>query len=217
MHFHYLKLFDQNDRFFAFHALIPFEFIWHDYSLYIYRIVNKQDSTMNKLIIFFLLSVTLTLSMNAQDSTKSKNQNTEKEKAKTEKSKDGQNKTQNQHGRRFVDENGDGYNDNAPDHDGDGIPNGLDPDYTGSKSRRGNRGFIDLNGDGINDNIQNSGNKGNKARHGKGGQKAGSGNMGVAPQGETGRGYGKNSGNTSGNGSKGNTGSGSNGNRRGKN
>lgn len=29
----------------------------------------------------------------------------------------------------FVDENGDGYNDLAPDADGDGIPNGLDPDY----------------------------------------------------------------------------------------
>ena len=29
----------------------------------------------------------------------------------------------------FVDLNGDGFNDNAPDADGDGIPNGLDPDY----------------------------------------------------------------------------------------
>lgn len=29
----------------------------------------------------------------------------------------------------FVDLNGDGFNDNAPDFDGDGIPNGLDPDY----------------------------------------------------------------------------------------
>lgn len=34
------------------------------------------------------------------------------------------------HGRHFVDANGDGYNDNAPDDDGDGIPNGQDPDYT---------------------------------------------------------------------------------------
>lgn len=32
-------------------------------------------------------------------------------------------------GRIFVDKNGDGYNDNAPDDDGDGIPNCLDPDY----------------------------------------------------------------------------------------
>jgi len=32
-------------------------------------------------------------------------------------------------GTNFVDLNGDGFNDNAPDHDGDGIPNGLDADY----------------------------------------------------------------------------------------
>lgn len=32
-------------------------------------------------------------------------------------------------GTNFVDLNGDGFNDNAPDHDGDGIPNGLDDDY----------------------------------------------------------------------------------------
>lgn len=41
------------------------------------------------------------------------------------------------HGYRFVDNNGDGYNDNAPDHDGDGIPNGLDSDYHGRKFRGG--------------------------------------------------------------------------------
>lgn len=29
----------------------------------------------------------------------------------------------------FLDEDGDGFNDLAPDADGDGIPNGLDPDY----------------------------------------------------------------------------------------
>lgn len=32
-------------------------------------------------------------------------------------------------GKNFVDLNGDGFNDNAADHDGDGIPNGLDEDY----------------------------------------------------------------------------------------
>lgn len=55
----------------------------------------------------------------------------------------------------FVDENGDGYNDNAPDADGDGIPNGMDPDYTGPKMHNGNgsRGFVDADGDGINDNA----------------------------------------------------------------
>lgn len=33
----------------------------------------------------------------------------------------------------FVDENGDGINDLAPDHDGDGIPNGQDPDWVKNK------------------------------------------------------------------------------------
>lgn len=44
----------------------------------------------------------------------------------------------------FVDENGDGFNDLAPDHDNDGIPNGLDPDYVrpldGSGNQFGNGG-----------------------------------------------------------------------------
>ena len=58
-----------------------------------------------------------------------------------------------QHGFHFVDKDGDGYNDNAPDHDGDGIPNGVDPDYQGSKNRFAGKkhGFVDENGDGIND------------------------------------------------------------------
>jgi hypothetical protein len=41
------------------------------------------------------------------------------------------------HGRHFIDLDGDGYNDNAPDHDGDGIPNGLDPDWQRRKGGRG--------------------------------------------------------------------------------
>jgi len=60
------------------------------------------------------------------------------------------------HGKGFVDANGDGFNDNAPDVDKDGVPNGKDSDYQGVKSRKGNsskKGFIDLNGDGINDNA----------------------------------------------------------------
>lgn len=57
-----------------------------------------------------------------------------------------------QHGRFFVDKNGDGYNDNAPDEDGDGIPNALDPDFKGPRRQKGKMGFTDLNGDGINDN-----------------------------------------------------------------
>ena len=55
----------------------------------------------------------------------------------------------------FIDANGDGYNDNAADNDGDGIPNGMDDDYTGAKNRRGNhsKGFVDGDGDGIKDNA----------------------------------------------------------------
>ena len=68
------------------------------------------------------------------------------------------------HGKNFVDRNGDGYNDNAPDHDADGIPNGVDPDYTGPKLQKNK--FVDLNGDGINDNA-GKGKKGGK--NGKGG------------------------------------------------
>ncbi|MDZ7333056.1 MAG: hypothetical protein ONB31_13865 [candidate division KSB1 bacterium] len=57
----------------------------------------------------------------------------------------------------FVDANGDGYNDKAPDADGDGIPNGLDPDYKPLNPDRGKRfGFVDQNGDGINDRIQDA-------------------------------------------------------------
>ncbi len=57
----------------------------------------------------------------------------------------------------FVDANGDGYNDNAPDADGDGIPNGLDPDYKPLNPGRGHRfGFVDQDGDGINDQFQDA-------------------------------------------------------------
>ncbi len=61
-----------------------------------------------------------------------------------------------QYGKFFIDKNGDGYNDNAPDHDGDGIPNGIDPDYKQfvKKRKKGTLPYIDLDGDGINDNLQ---------------------------------------------------------------
>jgi hypothetical protein len=66
-----------------------------------------------------------------------------------------ENERGNQHGIHFIDEDGDGYNDNAPDHDGDGIPNGLDPDWQKEKKGKRNRWrFVDLDGDGINDNLQ---------------------------------------------------------------
>lgn len=108
-----------------------------------------------------------------------------------------QNQNQIQHGPRFVDEDGDGYNDNAPDHDGDGIPNGLDPDYTGPQMRKGSgqKGFVDLDGDGINDNIMQQG------RHGKGlsGKSKGKGMQGNGPNAGTGHNAG---GNKSGNGNQ---------------
>jgi hypothetical protein len=59
-----------------------------------------------------------------------------------------------QHGPGFVDLNGDGINDNARDHDGDGIPNGQDPDYI--RTNTNGKGFVDLDGDGINDNFQDA-------------------------------------------------------------
>ena len=46
---------------------------------------------------------------------------------------------------QFIDENGDGFNDLAPDADGDGIPNGLDPDYVRPQDGTGNQykwGFL---------------------------------------------------------------------------
>lgn len=57
------------------------------------------------------------------------------------------------HGINFIDENGDGYNDNAPDADGDGIPNGMDEDYVraGVGKNGAPQGFVDEDGDGIND------------------------------------------------------------------
>ncbi len=70
--------------------------------------------------------------------------------------------SQPQHGQHFVDENGDGYNDNAPDHDGDGIPNGLDPDWKKMQKRKRALQFVDLDGDGINDNLNAGTNPMNK-------------------------------------------------------
>jgi hypothetical protein len=102
--------------------------------------------------LFFLisfLSLYITLGsvslVIAQDSTKAGTEQDQGQQTKIE------------HGQNFIDEDGDGYNDNAPDHDGDGIPNGLDPDYQKLKKqyRKGNRHkFVDLDGDGINDNLQ---------------------------------------------------------------
>jgi len=94
----------------------------------------KKTITILSLALLFLVG-----NLFAQDNTGSKKQN---RKGNT-----------NQVG--FIDGDGDGYNDNAADHDNDGIPNGMDEDYTGSKNRKGNgsKGFVDGDGDGINDNA----------------------------------------------------------------
>ena len=94
----------------------------------------KKIITILSLVLLFLVG-----NLFAQDNTGSKKQN-----------RKGQTNQM-----RFVDEDGDGYNDNATDSDGDGIPNGMDADYDGAKNRKGNgsRGFVDEDGDGINDNA----------------------------------------------------------------
>mgnify|MGYP003564796388 CR=1 FL=1 len=72
--------------------------------------------------------------------------------------------TKKNHAEDFVDEHdfGDRYNDNAPDHDNDGIPNGRDPDFTRGKAkgRRWRNNFADKNGDGYNDNAPDHDNDG---------------------------------------------------------
>jgi hypothetical protein len=88
-----------------------------------------------KYLLLFVLIFLICGSLSAQDTTQTKDQNP----ADTEKTK-------------FVDLDGDGFNDYAPDHDGDGIPNGLDPDYQALRKHRGSE-FVDLDGDGIDDRI----------------------------------------------------------------
>ncbi len=107
----------------------------------------------NLILTVFTLVLTLSFlgSAFAQDSTQTQTRT----RAQYGKKFQTQTADQFQHGHKFVDENGDGINDNAPDADGDGIPNGQDPDYVGSQMRAGHgaKGFVDLDGDGINDNA----------------------------------------------------------------
>lgn len=99
-----------------------------------------QGNFMRLLIIGIICALFISLSAGyAQDTLKVSAPKQQKHQHKN------QNKWKANGGRGFVDANGDGYNDNAPDDDGDGIPNGLDPDF-----QRG-QGFVDLDGDGIND------------------------------------------------------------------
>jgi hypothetical protein len=105
----------------------------------------------------------------AQDSTK--------QDLSTEKQMQQQNQERNRERHNFVDENGDGYNDNAPDHDGDGIPNVLDPDYRAQKQKGQQEEFVDADGDGINDRLVEKGKE--KKMHKKltAGQKSGQQNQ----------------------------------------
>jgi hypothetical protein len=105
------------------------------------------------MIIFSLVAVFLTGGLFAQESLAEEKEKQSRYNNQTKNANQVQ--TKGQHGSGFVDENGDGYNDNAPDEDGDGIPNGKDEDYDGVKARKGSnaKGFVDTDGDGINDNA----------------------------------------------------------------
>ncbi len=93
--------------------------------------------------------------------------------------------------REFIDADGDGINDLAPDTDGDGIANHLDDDFMRPGSGgmgHGPRGFVDEDGDGINDlgpdadgdGIMNHGGFTSGARAAMGrGRQSGSGGPGV--------------------------------------
>ena len=121
----------------------------------------KQVKLLTIVLAGFLV-LFLTTAVLAQDQVQAQEKEQTQEKVKA--AKQGGNTYQNkiQHGNRFQDKNGDGLNDNAPDHDGDGIPNGQDADYDGAKNRAGNvkKGFVDENGDGINDNAEDWDNDG---------------------------------------------------------
>lgn len=143
----------------------------------------------------FLIVAFFSTNMIAQDSSKTNSVKQTKNNVKPDANKKAK------HGLGFVDADGDGYNDNAPDHDGDGIPNGLDQDYKKSKKMRG---FVDLDGDGINDN------QGMGLGKGQGTQMKGNntfGNKGMGKQGNVG-GIGNDDSNMGGSGSKGQKGKG---------
>jgi len=128
-----------------------------------------------------------------QTQLKNQNQNQLKEQNKNQVKT--QTKEQNQvHGAGFIDLNSDGINDNAVDSDGDGIPNGQDPDYVKPN-------------DGTGQKFQNGKGKGENKKGNMWGPNDGTGNSGIGPK--DGTGYGSGSGNGGG------TGTGSGGNKRG--
>jgi hypothetical protein len=93
----------------------------------------------------------------------------------------------------FVDLNGDGLNDNAFDSDGDGIPNGKDPDFVKPQDGTGQK---NMNG------------KSNQTKFGgnKYGPGNGTGNNGIGPKDGNGNGSGNGTGTCDGSGPKGNRG-----------
>ncbi len=106
-------------------------------------------------VLVLLFGISFLSTASAQDSTQTQAQKQFQHKYQKNTTNQFKGQMRSSKGHGFVDLNGDGYNDNAPDADGDGIPNGMDPDYTGAKMRagKGARGFVDLDGDGINDNA----------------------------------------------------------------
>jgi hypothetical protein len=147
---------------------------------------------MIKLITILTLCTVLSLDLIAQDTLKAEDSTGNDTGQQIKQNKSGRTGSQVKHGRRFVDKDGDGYNDNAPDHDGDGIPNGLDPDYMGSKSRRRYRGSADMKGESVNDNSFNRGNRGGSRRGWQNGRDA---NDSLNPGNNTGSGQDKSKGN----------------------
>lgn len=70
-------------------------------------------------------------------------------------------------GKHFVDKNGDGYNDNAPDADGDGIPNCLDPDFKKSMMQKGKKGCQSSGCSAVKEPVKNSVNSRGAKKKGK--------------------------------------------------
>ena len=85
----------------------------------------------------------------------------------------------------FIDENGDGFNDLAPDADGDGIPNALDEDYVapqdGSGAGFGGNGGGQGNGPGDSTGQGNGAGNGHGPGFGGNGPGDGSGDCIVEP------------------------------------
>ncbi len=90
--------------------------------------------------------------------------------------------------RGFVDDDGDGFNDLAPDDDNDGIPNGLDPDYNPPLDGSGNQ--FGNGGDADGDNMFQNQNRHMNNFSGTRDQGDGSGNNGDGPNDGSGNGPG---------------------------